>query len=105
MTGMITVTCNQLTKLLDRDILFYRIQDDGLAAPQLFAVNSGENVSDYVDDNERAVASWVYHNNKRAGATTGTLGNAKCLYLSVRLAQEVFRRCGDCDRRQTAGRI
>lgn len=90
MTGMITVTCNQLTKLLDRDILFYRIQDDGLAAPQLFAVNSGENVSDYADDNERAVASWVYHNNKRAGATTGTLGNAKCLYLSVRLAQEVF---------------
>ena len=51
MTGMITVTCNQLTKLLDRDILFYRIQDDGLAAPQLFAVNSGENVSDYADDN------------------------------------------------------
>ena len=49
MTGMITVTCNQLTKLLDHDILFYRIQDDGLARLG-FSVNSGENVSDYADD-------------------------------------------------------
>lgn len=90
LTGMISVTCNQLTKLLDRDILFYRIRNGGLADPQLFAVHSETSLSAYTDENERAVAAWVFHNNKRAGATTGTLGSARCLYLSVRMSQEIF---------------
>lgn len=34
LTGMISVTCRQLTKLLDRDILFYRIRNGSLAAPR-----------------------------------------------------------------------
>lgn len=88
--GMISVTCNQLTKLLDRDILFYGIQDDEPVFLQLFSVRGDRTDADYVNENERAVAAWVCHNNKRAGATTGTLGNSRCLYLSVRLSGEVF---------------
>ncbi len=38
----------------------------------------------YLGTEERAVAEWVYKNNKRAGATTNTLSAAKCLYLAVR---------------------
>lgn len=41
-------------------------------------------------DNERAVAQWVFKNNKRAGATTGTLANAACYYLAVRSLNEVY---------------
>ena len=37
-----------------------------------------------VSDDERAVAAWVAGNNKRAGTGTGTLMNARCLYLPIR---------------------
>ena len=33
---------------------------------------------------EYAVAAWVFKNRKHAGATTGTLPGAKCLYLAAR---------------------
>ena len=41
-------------------------------------------------DNEKAVAGWVFKNNKRAGATTETLSSAKCLYLAVRVNNTVY---------------
>ena len=89
--GIITVTCKQLTKLLDRDILFYNVQsNDELGAPLLFPIHEDEHTVAYTTENERAVAAWVYHNNKHAGATTNTLGDAKCLYLSVRVGQDVY---------------
>ena len=88
--GIVSVTCNQLTKLLDRDILFYNVQDNELTAPLFFPVHLEQDKTDYMTENEQAVASWVYHNNKRAGATTNTLGDSKCLYLSVRVGGDVY---------------
>lgn len=41
-------------------------------------------------DNEKAVAGWVFKNNKRAGATTETLSSAKCLYFAVRVNNTVY---------------
>lgn len=52
-------------------------------------MSNGE-IEPYADSNEKAVAAWVFHNNKHAGATTNTLGNSKCLYLSVRVGGEVY---------------
>lgn len=88
--GIIAVTCKQLTKLLNRDILFYRVQNDKLDAPLPFPAVSGDSLSEYTTENERGVATWVYHNNQHAGATTNTLGDSKCLYLSVRVGQDVY---------------
>ena len=39
---------------------------------------------------ERGVADWVAKNNKRAGATTGTLSDARNLYMAVRGIQGVM---------------
>lgn len=89
-SGIIAVTCNQLTKLLNRDILFYPVQNGELAPPLLFPAGKETNTSVYTAKHERAVAAWVCHNNKRAGATTGTLGDSKCLYLSARVGGEVY---------------
>ena len=90
MDGIINVTGGQLTKLLKRDILFYGVENDMLTKPWLFPVLPDENMDGYITANEKAVASWVFHNNKHAGATTGTLGESRCLYLSVRVGTEVF---------------
>lgn len=88
--GIVSVTCRQLVKLLDKDILYYGVQHASLAAPLLFPAHSGQDMAAYTSENEHAVATWVYRHNKRAGATTGTLGDAKCLYLSVRAENDVY---------------
>lgn len=83
-----TITANQLIKLLNRDIVVYSISGDGLGKPNLFSVE-GRN-EDVLSENEKAVAAWVLKNNKHAGATTNTLGGAKCLYLSIRVGDAVY---------------
>lgn len=44
----------------------------------------------FISENERAVAAWVFKNNKRAGATTDTLSNSSYLYLAVRVNAKVY---------------
>ena len=85
-----SVTCNQLQKLLGKDVIFYSVGEEGLRAPQFFPAHPGIGPDAYTTGNERAVASWVYHNNKHAGATTNTRGDSKCLYLSVRVGTQVY---------------
>ena len=70
-------------KLLGKDIVFYLADGEVLDTPHIFSVTE-ENLESCISENEKAVAGWVLKNNKRAGATTGTLSNAKCLYLAVR---------------------
>ena len=88
--GIVSVTCDQLTKLLKRDILFYGVRDGELTEPRVYPIYGEQSAAAYTTENERAVAAWVFHNNKHAGATTSTLGNAMCLYLSVRVGQDVY---------------
>lgn len=86
---IITATANQLIKLLDRDIVIYLTGQEGLDIPHVFYI-SDETRQDIVSDNEKAVAAWVWKNNKHAGATTDTLSNAKCLYLAIRVNDQVY---------------
>lgn len=85
---IITLTANQLIKLLDRDVVVFPVNGSELGEAHVFSAATGNN--DLISENERAVAAWVFRNNKHAGATTGTLGNAKCLYLSIRLGDTVY---------------
>lgn len=52
--------------------------------------------ADLTAENERRVAEWVLQNNKRAGATTDTLGSARCLYLAIRQNSRVYGVVGIC---------
>ncbi|MGN0506887.1 MAG: DUF4118 domain-containing protein [Lachnospiraceae bacterium] len=92
---IISVTATQLIKLLNRDMVIYLAEKNGLFAPKLFAAN-GETVSEgteneeYLSEKEKTVAFWVFKNNKHAGATTDTLSDAKCRYLSIRTSNAVY---------------
>ncbi|QNM04470.1 sensor histidine kinase [Qiania dongpingensis] len=96
--GIIEVTASQLTKLLHRDIVFYPSEEGDLKQPVWYLKDSGvsgqgaEDTSkkEYLLENEQAVAAWVFKNNKRAGAGTDTLGNARYMYLAVRSANDVY---------------
>lgn len=87
--AVITATAGQLMKLLKKDIVVYLPDGKELATPNVFrAVNSIQ--EDLISENEKAVADWVFRNNKHAGATTDTLSSAKCLYLAIRVNQHVY---------------
>ncbi len=88
--NIIDVTANQLIKLLNRDIVFYNEENNQLKDPLTFLSKEGVINNEYISENEKAVANWVFKNNKHAGATTNTLGNSKCLYLAVRINEDVY---------------
>lgn len=82
---ILSKTAQQMVKLLDRTVIFYPSNLNNLDEPMVFPKkDSLAEPSTYLRTEERAVAEWVYKNNKRAGATTNTLSAAKCLYLAVR---------------------
>lgn len=83
------ITSNQLTKLLNRPVVFYLSDNGRLLKPTIYAQELAEQLQNLIDVNEQAVAAWVFQNNKRAGATTSTLGGAKCLYHAVRVNNAV----------------
>ena len=86
---IVSVTSNQLIKLLGKDIIFYLADGEKLEVPRIFSTDE-KDLSACTSDNEKAVAGWVLKNNKHAGGTTGTLSNAKCLYLAVRSTNMVY---------------
>ena len=83
--AVIKATAGQLLKLLRRDFVVYL--PDG--EPNVFRTPDSDH-SELTDDREQAVAQWVLRNNKHAGATTDTFSHAKCLYLAIRVNQQVY---------------
>lgn len=88
--AILSATANQLIKLLRKDIVFYQAEKEGLGQPRIFSAAEGSLEKNLITENEKAVAQWVLKNNKHAGATTETLSNAKCLYLAVRVNNNVY---------------
>ena len=72
-------------QLLERPVLLYPAERDGdLHEPMVFPCKPRGFPGLCLTPAEQAVAKWVLINNKHAGATTGTLPSAQCLYMAVR---------------------
>lgn len=82
-------TANQLIKLLRKDIVMYLADEKGLSEPFVYRCEDSSSEM-LTNNNERAVAAWVQRNNKHAGASTDTLCSSKCLYLSIRVNDQVY---------------
>ncbi|WP_040197061.1 sensor histidine kinase [Candidatus Soleaferrea massiliensis] len=89
-SGIISSTAGQLIKLLGRDIVFYPVKQGRLEKPCVFPASECGYEEEITSENEQAVAAWVFQNNKHAGATTGTLSSARCLYLAIRVNNRVY---------------
>ncbi len=87
--AVVDATAGQLTKLLNQDLVIYLSDGKELLRPSIFRTSDSEQ-QDLQSENERAAASWVFLNNKRAGASTDTLSGAKCLYLAMRVNHQVY---------------
>lgn len=84
------VAMNQLIKLLKLDVVFYTAEHGTLGKTLYESAGTENRSASLFTDYERAVATWTYTNNKRAGASTRTLPEARCLYLAVRTGDKVF---------------
>ncbi|WP_080801677.1 sensor histidine kinase [Arabiibacter massiliensis] len=89
------LTAEQIIKLLNRPVVMYRLDDAGrLLTPEVHDAPGTEggdaSSAALVSPSEAAVAAWVASNNERAGATTDTLVDARCLYLPIRSKGAVF---------------
>ena len=87
---IVSITANQLMKLLKKSIVFYFAEDNLLGEPHVFSVPEETFDDSCLSGDEKGVAAWVLKNNKHAGATTKTLSNAKCMYLAVRVNDRVY---------------
>ncbi len=87
--SILDAAAGQLIKLLKRDLVIYPSDGRCLAAPNIYRT-ADSNLCDLISENEKAVAVWVFQNNKHAGATTDTLSNARCLYLAIRINHQVY---------------
>ncbi|MGB4985109.1 MAG: ATP-binding protein, partial [Erysipelotrichaceae bacterium] len=86
---IIDITCKQLLKLFNRDIVYYQVNNGTLDEPYIY-VNDDSNNDKYLAVNEQAVAKWVLKNNKHAGAGTNTLNSVSGHYLAVRANENIF---------------
>ena len=87
---MLRVTCMQLVRLLNRDIVAYIVEEGKLSQGQVFYKNKEETDQQFLIPEEQKIARWVYENNKRAGVGTNYFKNAKCLYLAIRIGDHVY---------------
>lgn len=88
-TDIIDITSTQLMKLLNRTVVMYSVKDGALSKGYLFPV-SPEGQEELFTARERMIAEWVYQNKHRAGASTHTLNKAQCMYLAIRINDNVY---------------
>ena len=77
-------------KLLKKDIVVYPAENGVLGEPQIFQAGETEPDAGCISSREREVAAWTLKNNKHAGATTDTFSDAGCLYLAIRVGENVY---------------
>lgn len=94
---MVSVVAGQLAKLLKKDTVVYLAEEDGLSDAFWFPVSAGDFPDkkttlkeEYTGEKERAAAEWVYHNKKPAGASTGQMADAACMYLPICSGEKLY---------------
>lgn len=87
---ILEITCTQLARLFDRSIVAYAAVNGRLAEGHLFSEEEKAEDQSYLTLDEQQIARWVYTNKKRAGATTHYYKNSKCLYLAIRIGDQVY---------------
>lgn len=87
---IITAMANQLGKLLGKNIIVYLEQEGNLGEPHLFWQEGKEENQSCATEKERQVAQWVWEHNRRAGAFTKNFPECQCLYLAIRINEQVY---------------
>ena len=87
---VIKITATQLVKLLNRSVVMYSAKGDRLSKGSLFSAETETGNDNLFDDIEYRTARWAFENHQRAGATTDSMNDAKCLYLAIHINNNAY---------------
>ena len=88
---ILCVTCKQLVRLLNRNIVAYVQENGELSEGSIFFHDDEKKrEGELLTSEERYVARWAYENGENAGATTSHFSSARCLYLVIRSGDNVY---------------
>lgn len=87
---IISITAGQLIKLLNKSVVIYLVDKGRLCDACTFPADEEPVPEEVLNEKEKSVAVWVMKNNRYAGATTDTLSESKCLYLSICVNDTVY---------------
>lgn len=89
---IIQVTASQLMKLLNRNIVIYPEENGSLGEPRLFFISGRDDgeAGNCFSEKEQKAALWTFKNNKHSGASTDTFSDARCMYLAIRVNENVY---------------
>ncbi len=79
--SIVAVSNEYLVKLFDRSVIFYTVDDE--KEPGTVTAKEGETAGLLSSPDERAVARWVFVNQKQAGSGTDTLMGAGAFYIPL----------------------
>ena len=81
LSNIVSAMNEYISKILERSVIFY-LQD--MEKPgMLWQAEYDSDADFFLDDDEKAVAKWVFLNKKRAGAGTETLMGAGAFYMPI----------------------
>lgn len=87
--ALIRVGCHEMMKITELPIVFSEVEQDSIIHEHFFdnlmqsEVENAQIKSKIFNPNERAIANWVIHNQKRAGMTTDIFKDAQAIYLPI----------------------
>ena len=87
---ILSITARQMVKIFQRDIVACLAEGGALQPLEIFSVEEAPDYELYTSEREREAAQWVLKNNRRAGAGTDALSDARCTYLSIRTGEQVY---------------
>ena len=88
--AIIDETANRLIKLLGRSIVIYAVENHTLSEPVIYDIDENKPLSRDLIKSEKEIAEWVLEHNHHAGVSTENFGNAKKMYLSIRVNDNVY---------------
>lgn len=89
--GILRDSAGQLIKLLGRPVIVYPACQGVLGDPKLYErPGDSGGAAQLLAEGERAAARWVFENNRRAGASSETFSDARCLYLAIQMEEKVY---------------
>lgn len=81
---VIGIGIKYLSRLLERTVICYIVQDNKLSTPFIYTATIGEKDRALLNKDEEAVAQWTFINEKECGTGTNTFHGAKGYYMPLK---------------------
>ncbi|WP_160686731.1 sensor histidine kinase KdpD [Clostridium sp. C2-6-12] len=81
---VVSIGIKYLSRLLERTVICYIVQDNKLSTPFIYTATIGEKDRALLNKDEEAVAQWTFINEKECGTGTNTFHGAKGYYMPLK---------------------